>query len=101
MDYLELGPVPSNEHCEQVGPNYNESRARLECRVFIKQLRRMFGEEPIGARLRVKSNPHDFGSYLEVAVYYDPNVEESVEYAFKLEEEYPENWDEEAMNELG
>src|SRR6185437_3380139 len=84
-----------DEDCEQVGTaSYDGKRARLECETFRDQLRRQFGDEPEGATLRVKSNPHDFGNYLEVACYYDDNYPESVEYAFKCEGEAWINWDE-------
>jgi hypothetical protein len=100
MDSLELSPTPVGEECAQVGAENYHAMARKECNAFIKQLRRQFGVEPYGARLYVKSNPHDFGSYLEVACKFDENEEEAVEYAYKLESNLPENWDEEAKLEL-
>ena len=99
-DYLSIGPVPANEECEQLGTNYNPSKARKECNTFIAQLRRQFGNEPDGARLSVKSNPHDFGTYLDVVCYYDDDMPESVEYAFKCEGEASPNWDDAARAEL-
>ena len=100
-DYIEISCTPAAEDCEQLGPNYNESRARAECRAFINQLRRMFGEEPGTARLRIKSNAHYFGNYLEVQCVFDDNDEAAQEYAYKLESEMPESWDAEARVELG
>jgi hypothetical protein len=99
-DYLEIGSTPAEEDCEQLGPNYRPERARQECQAFIHQLRRQFGEEPADASLRVKGSSHDFGLYLEVVCYYDPNDEESTEYAFKCEGEAWTEWDEEARKEL-
>lgn len=99
-DFIEIGPTPADENCEQLGPNYNPHKARKECYAFIHQLRRQFGEEPYGARLRVKSNPHDFGTYLEVVCDYNDNCEESQEYAFKCEGEAWPNWDDTAKAEL-
>ena len=76
--------------------------ARKECRAFIGQLRRQFGVEPTDStRLIVKSNPHDFGTYHEVAVCFDEDDEAAVEYAYKLEGSLPEYWDDEARVELG
>jgi hypothetical protein len=100
IDYVEIGSTPAEEDCEQLGPNYDPEQARLECRTFIGQLRRQFGEEPAGARLVVKSNPHDFGTYLEVAVKFSDENEEAAEYAFKLESESPAQWDDAALIEL-
>lgn len=99
-DYLEIGPVPYGEDCEQLGPNYDGEHARAECRAFIGQLRRTFGPEPEGARLVARSNPHDFGTYHEVAVKFDENSEAATEYAFKIEGDTPEYWDDEAKAEL-
>jgi len=98
-DYIDIGPTPVDESCEQLGPNYNPARAKAECRAYINQLRRVYGEEPEGARLRITSNPHDFGTYHEVVCNFDDEYPASVEYAFKLEEGC-ENWDEEARAEL-
>ena len=100
MDYIEIGSVPSGEPCESLGPNYNPVQAKFECRLFIEQLRRTFGEEPVGARLKIKENHHDFGTYHEVACNYNENNEEACEYAFRCESEMPEFWDEYAKEAL-
>ena len=99
-DYMELSCTPAAEDCEQLGPNYNPLRAKAECRAFINQLRRTFGPEPEGARLIVKSNPHDFGNYLEVQCVYDEDDEAATEYAYKCESDMPMTWDDEAKAEL-
>ena len=102
-DFIEIGPVPCDEECEQVGmPTYDATRARLECQCFIEQLRRQFGSEPEGARLRIKSNPHDFGNYLEVVYHFDDAHPDSVEYAFQCEGgEVWAYWDAESREKLG
>jgi hypothetical protein len=100
-DSINIGCTPSGEQCEQVGtPEYDSAKARFECNVFIRQLRRIFGDEPDGARLYVKSNPHDFGSYLEVECYFDDDNQASMDYAFRCEGEMPEWWDQAALDEL-
>lgn len=99
-DYLYIAESPVDEKCAQVGqPGYFE-RGRVECRCFIGQLRRMFGNEPTGARLSIKTEQHDFGSYSTVVCHYDDTFPESVEYAFKCEGELPEKWDLEALRQL-
>jgi len=65
-DSLSIGSSPANEDCAQVGSDDYNKRARAETRAFVHQLRRVFGTEPEGARLKVKPNQHDFGTYLEV-----------------------------------
>lgn len=96
-DYLTLGPAPSDEPCAQVGSDNYDEQSRKECQVFIAQLRRQFGTEPILNRLSVKTFPHDFGSYREVVIYYDSDDQESVDYAFNMESELPNNWDKESL----
>ncbi len=102
MDYIEIGPVPSDESCEQVGTSdYDLMRARAECRAFIGQIRRDLGVEPEGAKLIIRSNPHDFGTYYEVAVRFSEDSEDAVNYAFRVESDAPVTWDAEARKELG
>jgi hypothetical protein len=100
QDCLDLGSAPSHEDCAQVGRDDYAERARCECRVYANQLRRMFGEEPDGARLSVKSSPHDFGSYLSVVCYFDGDNKAAIDYAYRCEAQGPREWDEEARQEL-
>jgi hypothetical protein len=96
-DYVDIGPAPCEEECQQVGmPSYNHLFARLECEAFINQIRRTLGTEPDGARLAIKSFPHDFGSYMDVVCYYDTDNDESVTYAFMCESDCPMKWDQES-----
>ena len=100
-DELYLGPVPLEEDCSQVGSiGYNE-RSRVECRAYINQLRREFGEPPEGAALKIKACPHDFGTYHEVVVVFDDVMyPESADWAFNLEDKLPLRWDSTAQAEL-
>lgn len=100
QDCLDLGSSPSQEDCAQVGREDYHPRARRECRAYVHQLRRMFGEEPDGARLSVKSNPHDFGSYLSVVCYFDADNKTAVDYAYCCAAKGPQEWDEAARREL-
>jgi len=99
-DYMTISPAPTEEDCAQVGSSNYEERSRIECKVFLAQLRRQFGDEPGSASLATKSFTHDFGSYREVVCYYDDEDEEEKDYAFRLESETPAEWDEEARKEL-
>lgn len=92
-DYLSIGSTPCDEPCAQVGSDGYHDQTRRESAAYIAQLRRMFGPEPEGASLRVKSFPHDYGSYHEVVCYFDDQLPASMEYAFKCEREGPANWD--------
>ncbi len=75
--------------------------SRRECRAFVNQLRRHFGEEPEGAQLKIRRQAHDFGSYLEVVVEYDTEMPASIEYAFEVDTKTPGEWDDIARRELG
>jgi hypothetical protein len=88
------------EACAQVGsPDYWE-QARKECRAYVALLRRALGPEPDGASLSVQSNPHDFGTYLSAVCYFDPANEAAIDYALRCESAGPQEWDEQARQEL-
>jgi hypothetical protein len=95
----------STEPAEEDGPQVGQTNYQSECikngRVFIKMLIRQFGEPPGSARLVLKGNPHDFGTYYTVDCVFDDQDEAAVEYAYKLENECPGQWDQEARQELG
>ena len=98
MDSLNISSCPSQEECVQVTREGEYSQAmRAECHAFIEALRRLHGEEPEGARLYMKSNSHDFGTYHEVECKFDPDIPAAVDYAFKCESESPQTWDEVGM----
>ena len=92
MDSLSIGSAPHGEDCVQVDSSGDYvSAMRAECARYRELLRKVYGEEPEGARLVIKGNPHDFGTYYEVECKYDENNESAVEYAFKVENGV-ENW---------
>lgn len=100
FDQLELGPTPADEDCAQVGTSDYYELTKIEVKAYIHQLQRMFPNMPQGVYLRVQSNPHDFGTYHEVAVKYPEDNEEAGTFAFNMENNLPQNWDEEAKREL-
>ena len=101
FEKLYLGPTPAEEPCAQVGrPNYRE-QALKECRAYMRQLVRVFGEPPSGARFALTSEAHDFGTYYEVVVQYDVQDEETSAFAFRVEANLPIEWDAQAREELG
>ena len=100
QDCMDIGAAPPMENCAQVGRDDYYDRARKECRAYIELLRRTFGNEPDSARLSIKSNPHDFGNYLSVVCYYDPDLAAAVDYALQCESAGPEEWDAVARKEL-
>lgn len=99
-DFLTLGSTPTNEPCAQVGTDDYATKSRIESRVFIDQLLRQFGEPPGLSTFRRKSFPHDFGTYHEVVIAFDDENEEAVAFAYDVENNLPEQWDEQALKEL-
>jgi hypothetical protein len=91
LDYLNIGSSPCDEGCAQVGHPVYISIARIECRIYAAQLSREF---PNGD-FRVKSFPHDFGTYYEVVAFYDDDGDDPrMEAAFDAEGSANPQWDE-------
>ena len=97
---FDLGPVPCDESCEQVGPNYNSHMARGECHIYKDQLLRMFPDIPEGCRFKTVHQDHDFGEYVEVHIVYDESVLQCIEYALNVEGNLPDKWDDKAKHDL-
>ena len=93
-DFLSLGPTPSDEPCACVGEDHYADRALAECKRFIALLRQTFGPEPAGAWLATKWFDHDFGQYGNVVCWFDTDITESIDYAYRCEEETPRTWEE-------
>jgi hypothetical protein len=94
LETLEIGCSPHDEPCVQVisdVPYIEEMRE--ECRRFKLFLLKLFGEPPGDAYLKIVTYPHDFGSYCEVAVRYNPESEKESQYAYFLEANVPDKWD--------
>jgi len=100
---LEIGSTPNDESCAQVGTEDYYDLAIMEIKAYMHQLQRMF---PIPENLQgvvsfvKKSNPHDFGTYYELAIKFPEDNEEAVDYAYNIENNSPANWDEPAKEEL-
>ena len=93
--YIPIGPVPAEEECIQVREENYQERSRKECNRFIERIRQVLGSEPEGAKLAIKSFPHDFGNYLEVVCWYDENYPNSIKYAYCCESNAPIKWTDE------
>lgn len=101
QDSFELGTtVPHDELCAQMGSDtyYNDSNA--EVIALIDMIERTIGNPPPGTRLKKISCPHDFGTYYDISVVYDPDDEESEEYMLQVESNLPYEWDEKAKEVL-
>lgn len=99
-EMLYIGPSPCNEPCAQVGEDNFAALNRKECRAYLNQIVRVYGEPPMSARLSINiESGHDAGTYREVVVTYDPDSEAGAEYAYAVEAGCA-FWDEEAKKEL-
>lgn len=94
-EYITLGATPCEEECAQVGdPDYDD-KSFVESYRYIALLRKLFGDPPCGPRYNfgVKGFPHDFGTYHEVVVWYDTELQETVDFAFRVENNLPATWE--------
>ena len=99
-DSVDFETTPTYECCESLGPKYNAKRAITEASLTIAQLKRLFGEPPEGSKLVLKMNPHDFGNYPSIEFQFDHDSDDHIDYGCRLENEWPERWDDEAFDEL-
>jgi hypothetical protein len=98
---LELAATtPLDEPCAQVGSENYIRNSRKEAQAFINQIMRKHGNPPKGVMLTTKSNPHDFGSYLDVVIRFDEDDEVASGYAYGVENDPSNEWDDEALKEL-
>ncbi len=92
-DHITLGPTPVEEDCAQVGLDCYPEQSREECIRYRALLEATFGDgSRVGCSFGVKAFPHDFGTYREVVVYFDVDVEEQVEFAYNVEANMPLTW---------
>jgi hypothetical protein len=91
-EYLELGSAPADEDCIQVGDNDYVPAMLKDCKRYKEQLTKQFLNIPDSCSFSIKQFPHDFGSYYEVVIYYDPNIPASIDFAFNVENNLPNNW---------
>jgi hypothetical protein len=102
LDYLNLGPTPTNEDCAQVGSPDFEKRANRQLDAYKAQLERMFPGLKTHKSMEFKKMwfPHDFGSYGEIVIVYDADNELEAATAIEIEWNTPTHWDQEAIEEL-
>jgi hypothetical protein len=88
MDYLEMfDTVPCGEKCSDL-----LSEQRAEARRYKDLIQKLL-PAPEGAELRIKSNPHDFGTYATLEAYGDANSDAHWEWVNKISE-LGETWEE-------
>jgi hypothetical protein len=88
------GSTPYGEDCAQVGADDYYEKSRAECKRLIDGLTKKFGQPPMGMRYKVFANPHDFGTYHQVGVVYDGENPDHTDYLGKVDDGFPETWEE-------
>ena len=102
MEYMEIGSSPYDELCAQLGFDNYRKDATKEMDAYINQLNRLFIEaKNYGITFKQKWFNHDFGTYGEVCMSWNPENEIANTYVYEIESNLPSNWDEEAKKELG
>lgn len=93
-DYLSLGSSPTEEPCVSVSSNGDYViEMKKECSRFKKMLEEIFVDRPENCSFAAKAFPHDFGTYYEVVIYYDDSNENEGNFAFFVEENIPDFWE--------
>jgi hypothetical protein len=99
-EYLEFDTVPSNEPCVQINDENYRNLANLEADVIIDQIKRTFPQAmTLGFVFKKKYNNHDFGNYLNINVFYNPDIPEH-DFIYDIDRNFPESWDEVSLAKL-
>ena len=80
-DYMELGSSPAGEECVQLDENNPEYYSQMseECHRYKEMLKKRFPiPNHINCRFGIKSFPYENGAYQEVVVYFDDEIEDTV-----------------------
>ena len=94
---IEFETTPSNEDCAAVGRENYTKYSCLEARALEDQIVRQFAPVPPGVRIRLKANPHDFGTYFTLVLSYEEEDIDAREFCEKVEDKFPDRWDDDAI----
>jgi len=93
-DFLVLDSSPCDEDCVQVKSNENYIPAmRQECNRYKELLEKKFAGHLNLVQFKIKSFPHDFGTYYEVVVVFDDENEKATNIAYDIESNLPTTWE--------
>ena len=92
-DNYEIGSSPNEEECAQVGsPDFVE-RAENELDKYREMLEKRFPQaKEYRCKFVIEWYPHDFGSYGEVCISYNPEDNASNEFMLFVEGNLPAKW---------
>ena len=111
LEFFSLASTPHEEECTPAGyEEVNNKSQIIECTALINQLIRGAGKPDEGEQFFIIENTgHDFGTYYEAGIFYQPQTPEQEEadedsgseiYAMVIEQNIPDKWDAEALQEL-
>lgn len=94
-DYLSFDPAPCNEDCVQVSKTAEyypamKEQARRYVNMLIKRFPFLTNAE--GPTISIKACSHDYGTYIEVRVYFERNNPAQEEQAYFIENNLPATW---------
>ncbi|MFA6159170.1 MAG: hypothetical protein WC763_06130 [Candidatus Paceibacterota bacterium] len=88
-----LSTAPYEETCAQVGDDDYVNVAKAEASRFRDLLITKLGPPPPGFAFKNRWREHDFGSYLEVEVQWEPDDPVGRSYALACIDHGPSTWD--------
>ena len=92
-DNYEIGSSPNEEECAQVGSDDYLVLAEKELERYKVMLEKRFPQaEEFRCKFIIKWFPHDFGSYGEVCISYNPEDNASNEFMLFVEGNLPAKW---------
>ncbi len=99
--YIDLGgTAPPREASLAPGSRDYERRARREARVYINELRRLVGKEPVEAKLAIGETTCEFGCMVSVICRFHPWNPIAEAYAQHCAGNGPHYWDVTARRQL-
>jgi|688.fasta_scaffold19139_14 hypothetical protein len=88
-EFIYLGSTPANEKPLPVG----DPGVWDECQRWRRQLEKKFGaSKPETCSFRIMREAHEFGSYYEVAIRFDPSDRRALDWAYEVESNLPTEW---------
>lgn len=84
---ISIGIVPHDESCAQTGRTANHYLYQtIECAVFRAALIGRYGPPPTATEYQIRTHIHEFGSYRELDLVYDPVDPVATAYAESVED---------------
>ena len=99
-DYLDIESAPWGVGCVQVNPSYDYMPAmKEEATKFKEMLDKRFAKliDKTDIYFVIVKNPHDFGTYLSIRVYFHDENKKQSDAAYFVESNCPETWEDDTV----